>query len=67
MEWDMEMHDRRRRFREMEQRAHGLTAQHPFGCLLALPMQFTPVVPARVFRPWDFEVVHPKDLVPLWV
>ena len=32
---------------------------------LALPMQFTPVVPARVLRPWDFEVVHPKDLAPL--
>ena len=31
----------------------------------ALPMQFTPVVPARVLRPWDFEVVHPKDLAPL--
>ena len=30
-----------------------------------LLMECVPVVPARVLRPWDFEVVHPKDLVPL--
>ena len=30
-----------------------------------LLMQFAPVVPARVLLPWVFEVVHPKDLVPL--
>ncbi len=33
--------------------------------LKVLLMEFAPEVPAWVLRPWDFEVVHPKDLAPL--
>ena len=58
-----------RRFREMEQRAHGPRPQHdakrPFGPPPGAPMQFTPVVPARVLRHGTSRWSIPKDLVPL--
>ena len=63
MKWDMERmrmdHDLQRMHREMEHRAHGPRPQR------AQSVSGPRWSAARAPLPWDFEVVLPKDLVPL--